>query len=355
MADYSWGDPIEYQGTVPESDIKIPGNPQNNISVRQNNPFNIKGLYHGAIGTGTRGFAIYETPEAGIKAGITQLKLDQSRKLPFNVFAEKYAPAYENPTWAADVAKSLGILMDAPINTIPLDKLAKAVAWRESQTKIPDRFFNDMSEQRMSKVASPVSKDKFVEWGDPVEWGESVEAEVKNPFEAPESTAGGPITGTPSLAATPTPLYEMGNENLLEAGHLDPETMKQSVLNPPNMGYRPDIAKPILQATGLAAGGLIGGAAGAPLGPAGVGAGALAGGTLGYGMANKVGDALNTYMGGKPAPSIQESLIKTATEDIPTGALVAGLGEIGGPLVAGAAKVAGKVIVSGFIITAYFP
>lgn len=121
--------------------IQIPGDPANNISVRQNNPFNLKHVgQEGSLGAGTRGFSIFETPEHGVKAGIKQIQLMQGRGLTFGQFAEKYAPAYENPTWAADVAKAVEVDHDTPINQIPIMKLARAVAWRESQTKIPEGY-----------------------------------------------------------------------------------------------------------------------------------------------------------------------------------------------------------------------
>ncbi len=132
--------------------VQIPGDPANNISVRQNNPFNLK--YVGqpdAIGSGARGFSIYETPEAGVQAGIRQIQLDQSRGLPFAQFAEKYAPAVENPGWAQDVAKLAGITdPNTPINQIPTMKLAQAVAWRESQTQLPSGDLQQMAQGQPS-------------------------------------------------------------------------------------------------------------------------------------------------------------------------------------------------------------
>jgi hypothetical protein len=127
-------------GLAPGS-IQIPGNPANNISVRQNNPFNLK--YVGqpeATGAGTRGFAIFPNAEAGVQAGIKQIQLDQSRGLSFGQFAEKYAPSYENPGWASDVAKMVGASSETPLAQIPTMNLAQAIAKRESSTTLPQQM-----------------------------------------------------------------------------------------------------------------------------------------------------------------------------------------------------------------------
>ena len=143
-----------------QGNIRIPGNPANNISVRQNNPFNIKGKFWGATGTGTRGFAIYPTPEAGVQAGISQIKLDQSRPMTFAQFAEKYAPAYENPTWKQDVKKLTGASDNTPLSQIPTDLLVRAVAMRESSTRLPGGYLDRM----VGKVAARTSS-KFEDLG----------------------------------------------------------------------------------------------------------------------------------------------------------------------------------------------
>lgn len=123
---------------IVDEPLIIPGDPSNNISVRQNNPFNLKHVGQaGSTGAGTNGFATFRSPEEGVAAGIRQLQLDQSRGLTFGAFAEKYAPAYENPTWAKDVSGALGIDSDTPIAQVPTEDLARAVAKRESSTVLP--------------------------------------------------------------------------------------------------------------------------------------------------------------------------------------------------------------------------
>lgn len=132
-----------------QSRVHIPGDPRKNISVRQNNPFNIKGPFWGATGVGSRGFAIYPTPEHGWQAGVNQILLDQSRPLTLRQFQEKYAPTRENPTWLANVMKLTGASPDTPIGSIPSDVLIRAVAQVESQARGPLDF-----ERRVGKVAA---------------------------------------------------------------------------------------------------------------------------------------------------------------------------------------------------------
>jgi murein DD-endopeptidase MepM/ murein hydrolase activator NlpD len=143
-----------------------------------------------------------------------------------------------------------------------------------------------------------------------------------------------PTAPAPKIAAEPTPLYEM-NPNIADAA-----AMKDAVLNPPNMGYRPGIARPILQALGMGLGSTTGLAAGGPLG-------AAAGGTLGYAGAEKAADALDVIMGDRTAPTMLQSLAKTGTQDIPAGAQMEMLGQSGAaalPKVIGALGTVGKAI-----------
>jgi len=146
----------------PEDDLQagivIPGDPAKNISVRQNNAFNLKHVgQEGSLGAGTKGFAIFPDVETGINAGINQLKLDQSRGLSLGQFAEKYAPAYENPTWASDVSNALGVSLDTPLHQVPLDQLARVVAKRESSTVLPAGF-----ERQMQVRGGNAPQNRFV-------------------------------------------------------------------------------------------------------------------------------------------------------------------------------------------------
>jgi hypothetical protein len=128
--------------TAPDYAVYIPGNPTNNISVRQNNPGNLKHVgQKGSLGAGTRDFAIFPTPEEGFAALQRQIDIDKGRQLTLNQFGNKYAPSFENDTtgWVRDVAKMTGATPDTPLSVIPTFELAKAVAKRESSAKIHDK------------------------------------------------------------------------------------------------------------------------------------------------------------------------------------------------------------------------
>lgn len=82
------------------------------LGIRNNNFGNIRGNYHGAIGTDDKGFAQYATPEDGVKAVDRQLGLYHKRGN--NTVAgmiSTWAPPNENPTaqYIENVAQWTGI------------------------------------------------------------------------------------------------------------------------------------------------------------------------------------------------------------------------------------------------------
>src|SRR5208337_359722 len=119
----------------PTPNVVIPGDPNKVISVRQNNPGNLKFVGQPeALGVGTKDFAIFPTADAGFEALKGQIDTDKGRGLTLSQFANKYAPSYENDTesWIRDVAKLSGIKPDTPISKIPTKRLAQAVMKVES-------------------------------------------------------------------------------------------------------------------------------------------------------------------------------------------------------------------------------
>lgn len=128
------------------TNIIVPGEASNNISVRQNNPFNLK--YAGQEGAekGARDFAAFPSTEAGIVAGLKQIKLDQSRSLNLSQFINKYAPPNENDTtgYIKDVANLTGTTPNTPLKHIDTVALAKAVAKRESSVDLPTEILSKM-------------------------------------------------------------------------------------------------------------------------------------------------------------------------------------------------------------------
>lgn len=303
------------------SEVVTPGNPANNISVRHNNPFNIKGNYWGAIGTGNKGFAIYETPEQGWEAGVNQIKLDQSRNLTLGQFAEKYAPAYENPTWLADVSKMLGVSNDTLISQIPTDRLVNVVAKRESSSyRVPKS--GDELEKRMNQVSAGTSAGLVPYEG---------EILPLTPYE------GKVIPTTEPQTKVAGPRQEFISEEK-EPGR----TRAESISAAPEQSLGQKIAetvspyvRPILEIGGLASGGVVG-TAGEP------GVGTLVGAGLGYGLGKKAADALDTYAGIAPVPTMKESLIQSA-KDVGTGAAMEAGGQVGGVVVPKVISAAGKL------------
>jgi hypothetical protein len=178
---------------LPDNYIHIPGDPANNISVRQNNPGNLKfAKQKGATGAGTRGFAIFPTPEAGFAALQDQIEVDKGRGLTLAQFGHKYAPSFENDTnaWIQTVGRLTGTGADTPLSDILTFDLAKAVARQESGTVVrgtPDYF------RKAEKVSAAV---------DPVkQFLENPGAAVDDPFEQFLGTAD-QKPSTPSMDAT---------------------------------------------------------------------------------------------------------------------------------------------------------
>ncbi len=119
--------------------VVIPGDPRRVISVRQNNPGNIKFSSRDpyAVGAGTKDFAIYPTPQAGFAA--LESLLDRNYKhLTLEQAAYKYAPSYENDTetWIKNVGGKLGIARNTPLSVVPTPALATAIAEQESSARV---------------------------------------------------------------------------------------------------------------------------------------------------------------------------------------------------------------------------
>src|SRR5574343_449749 len=261
-------------------------------SATNNNPLNLEyrqGSYQDKYGaemepiskSGKQRFARFPTMEAGYLAGLEQIRIDQAKNHTLASFVRKFAPPFENPTGeiTKQYAQALGVSPHTPLSEIPADKLIIPMLARESSTRL------DRGTERASKIAASTQKlvpleefmggtqtDNLVPVNDFTQNQGKVDT-VSNPLNAP----GAQVGTSPVLQSSPTPLHEMTYQ--------DPQAMKEAVLNPPNMGYRPGIVRPMLQATGMGLGGVAGSSAG-PLGT-------VAGGTLGYGMAEKAADVLD--------------------------------------------------------------
>jgi len=116
--------------------IEIPK--ESRLSYVNNNPGNLRFANQSGATPGEGGFAKFPTPEAGVKALTSQVKLDQGRGHTLASFIAKFAPPSENNTaqYISQAAKSLGVTSDTSLASIPTDKLTKFMALKESSTKI---------------------------------------------------------------------------------------------------------------------------------------------------------------------------------------------------------------------------
>lgn len=93
-------------------------------SIRNNNPGNLRfANQREAVGVDSSGFAIFATPEAGLRAMLAQIKLDtQTRGETLYKFISEYAPSSENDTlgYVDFVSKQTGI---QPYEKVPESKI----------------------------------------------------------------------------------------------------------------------------------------------------------------------------------------------------------------------------------------
>lgn len=109
-----------------------------NRPQRNNNPGNVKkgGLADSlAVGTDDQGHLVFKDANDGWKAlvmDVTAKVNGASRHLPPNPTIAQLGKVYaEDPRWATSVSKILGVSPGTPTKTIPLTKLAQAIATQE--------------------------------------------------------------------------------------------------------------------------------------------------------------------------------------------------------------------------------
>jgi hypothetical protein len=122
--------------SVGNTSVSIPSSSR--LSSMNNNPGNLK--YAGQPGAtmGAGGFANFSTPQAGLKALQNQISLDASRGMTLAQFVTKYAPPSENNTsqYIQQIAAMTGATPTTRLSQINPDTLTKAVAYKESSTRI---------------------------------------------------------------------------------------------------------------------------------------------------------------------------------------------------------------------------
>ena len=103
-----------------------------------NNPGNLRFAGQAGAIQGQGGFAKFSTPEAGYNALLNQIKLDADRGHTLASFVTKYAPPSENDTalYIKQIAQALSANPNTRLGELDIQKLGKAMALKESSTRI---------------------------------------------------------------------------------------------------------------------------------------------------------------------------------------------------------------------------
>lgn len=103
-----------------------------------NNPGNLRFAGQEGATQGQGGFAHFSTPQAGFQALLGQIKLDAGRGHTLASFIGKFAPPSENNTsqYVNQIAQAVGVDPNTPLSQIDLLALGKAMALKESSSKI---------------------------------------------------------------------------------------------------------------------------------------------------------------------------------------------------------------------------
>lgn len=122
--------------SVGNTSVSIPKTSR--LAFVNNNPGNLRFAGQDGATEGEGGFAKFATADAGVKALENQIKLDAKRGHTLESFVYKYAPPSENDTkkYLADVVSATSSKAETPIAQIDINKLLKAIAQKESGTKI---------------------------------------------------------------------------------------------------------------------------------------------------------------------------------------------------------------------------
>lgn len=108
------------------------------LSYVNNNPGNLRYVGQTGAKRGEGGFARFSSPIAGFQALINQIRLDAKRGHTLASFISKYAPPSENDTktYIKQITSALKTSEKSPIAMLDINKLARAIAQKESNTKI---------------------------------------------------------------------------------------------------------------------------------------------------------------------------------------------------------------------------
>lgn len=123
------------QASKPVANIQIP---KDTLAAANNNPGNLRFAGQPGATQGKGGFAMFHSAEEGFNALVNQIKLDASRGLTLAKFIAKYAPPSENDTntYVKQIAQATSTDPNTKISQIDINKLAKAIAFKESGTQL---------------------------------------------------------------------------------------------------------------------------------------------------------------------------------------------------------------------------
>jgi len=152
-------------------DVFEPAEPQESpdnapLSVRNNNPGNLRMVGQSGAREGEGGFAAFDSPQEGVEALRKQVVLDtQTRGLNLSEFLNKYAPPSENKTsnYIDFVSSKLGIDANDEVSEDQVDDVVQAIVQMEGGQDAIDYFFSQPQVARQDNRFSDETMDIAVE------------------------------------------------------------------------------------------------------------------------------------------------------------------------------------------------
>lgn len=285
--------------------------------------------------SGQQKFLKFKTIEDGYNAGLDQIRIDAGRGHTLASFVNKFAPPHENNTarLISVYAKAVGANPNTPLSQIDPEKLIIPMMGEESSTRIVGGKEQEIYAKLKNPGQSgekPFKEYQIASAGDEIPGPLTEDNPFANPFANPMKL------NEPFAQPGQDDLFGKPEQVVSTQPQLTPqERMKQKVLNLPNMGYRPEIVRPIFEMGGGALGAGIGAGVGGGLG-------AIPGAGLGYAAGKKLADMADSLAGLNPAPTLTESL-KQSVKDIMTGSTMETGGQIGGKILPKLIETTGKI------------
>ncbi len=162
-------DQIPRTAPAPQSPIaqNLP-TPTGPLSVRNNNPGNLKLAGQAGAVKGQGGFAAFSTPGQGLNALTRQVVLDtQTRDMNLEDFLNKYAPPSENKTnsYIGFVKEKTGLDAKGKVPESKVPQLVRAIVQMEGGQDALDYFYGQRPQQRAE--AAPASQPPIAQAAPP--------------------------------------------------------------------------------------------------------------------------------------------------------------------------------------------